>query len=233
MSKVYIRNKTSTPFPLPFPFAWFLVPGRPVTVTGFTVAEIVAKLGGAENCRDYVEVALANDTDATTTITADVSAVAGADAGKFQGTAVDDAAPAAGEALVYDGTSYTPTAVPAVGDATSGGSSHTHAFTGTAFYGAETVFLSGTGFTTVGQTVTTTETTFTSALNDFVGAWLITATQPPCRVMANTAVVTPGALVLTVAGLAPTTAAEAWYLLRAPTPVGSIGAESAHTHTLA
>ncbi len=56
-----------------------------------------------------------------------------------------------------------------------------------------------------------------------------TATQAPCLIASNTAV-TGAPAVLTVYGLAPTTNAETYKILRAPTPAGSNANESAHTH---
>lgn len=117
------------------------------------------------------------------------------------------------------------------GGATGAGASHNHAFTGTAPTSAVTNATTGTGFATVGQVVTTTET-FTAAENQYADHWLITATQPPCLIVSHPAAA--GApLALTVIGTAPPTAAEAFRILRAPTPAGTNAAESTHTHSIA
>lgn len=100
------------------------------------------------------------------------------------------------------------------------------AFTGTAPTTAAASLVTGTGFSTSGQVVTST-TNFTATLNQYANCWLITATQAPCLIVSNTAV-SGAPLVLTVFGLAPTTAAEAFRILRAPTPDGSV---ASHTHT--
>lgn len=117
------------------------------------------------------------------------------------------------------------------GGATGAGASHNHAFTGTAPTSAVTNATTGTGFATVGQVVTTTEN-FTAAENQYKDHWLITATQPPCLIVSHPAAA--GApLALTVVGTAPPTAAEAFHILRAPTPAGTNAAESTHTHSVA
>ena len=64
-------------------------------------------------------------------------------------------------------------------------------------------------------------------LNQCAGMWLITATHAPCLIVSNTAV-NGAPAVLTVMGLAPTTANEAYSILTAPTPAGSV---ATHTHT--
>ena len=101
-------------------------------------------------------------------------------------------------------------------------------FAGTAPTVAATNTATGTGFATAGQVVTTTETTFTAAANLYADCWLITATQPPCLIVSRPAA-TAEALALTVIGAAPTTAAEAFRILRAPTPAGAV---ASHTHTV-
>lgn len=113
---------------------------------------------------------------------------------------------------------------------TSAGTSHNHAFTGTAPTSATAEAFTGTGFSTSGQVVTTTDNQ-TMTLNQCAGMWLITATQAPCLIVSNTAV-TGAPAVLTVYGLAPTTHAGTYKILRAPTPAGTNAAELSHTHTL-
>ena len=108
------------------------------------------------------------------------------------------------------------------------------AFTGTAAVAAAAQAFAGTGFATLGQVVTTTDNQ-TMTLNQCANMWLITATQAPCLILSNTAVVNAPA-VLTVYGLAPTTNAGTYKILTAPTPAGSVGTHThtgpAHTHAL-
>lgn len=103
------------------------------------------------------------------------------------------------------------------------------AFTGATPTTATDEALAGTGFATAGQTVTTTAK-FIAARDEFKGMWLITATQPPCLIHSNDATI--GALgshlVMSVFGAAPPTSAEAFKILRAPAPAGSV---ASHTHT--
>ena len=103
----------------------------------------------------------------------------------------------------------------------------TPTFTGTASTAAEVNAFTGTGYSTSGQTVTTTDNQ-TMTLNQCAGMWLITATKAPCLITGNTAV-TGAPAVLTVFGAAPATTNEAYKFLKAPTPVGTV---SSHTHTL-
>lgn len=84
----------------------------------------------------------------------------------------------------------------------------------------------GTGYSTAGQVVTTTDN-HTLTLNELAYSWLITATHAPCLIISNTAV-SGAPAVLTVFGEAPPTTAEAYKILRAPNPSGSV---SSHTHT--
>ena len=100
------------------------------------------------------------------------------------------------------------------------------AFTGTAPTTSSADLLTGTGFATAGQVVTTTAT-FTATLNQYANCWLLAATQAPCLIISHPAV-TGAALALTVYGLAPTTDAGTWKILRAPTPAGIV---QAHTHS--
>lgn len=116
-----------------------------------------------------------------------------------------------------------------IGGTTAAGSAHTHTFTGDAPTTATAEAFTGTGFATAGQVVTTTDNQ-TMTLNQCAGMWLITASQAPCLIESNTAV-TGAQAVLTVYGLAPTTNAETYKILRAPTPAGSNANESTHTHS--
>jgi hypothetical protein len=115
----------------------------------------------------------------------------------------------------------------AIRSAISATQATTPTFTGTASTAAEAVAFSGTGFSTAGQVVTTTDNQ-TMTLNQCANMWLITATQAPCLIVSNTAV-TGAPAVLTVYGLAPTTDAGTYKILKAPTPAGTV---SSHTHTL-
>lgn len=100
------------------------------------------------------------------------------------------------------------------------------AFTGTAPTAAAVDVTTGTGFATSGQVVTTTES-FTATLNQYAGCWLLAATQAPCLIVSHPAAAA-APLALTVYGLAPTTDAGTFRLLRAPTPAGEV---ASHTHT--
>lgn len=135
---------------------------------------------------------------------------------------------ATGQVLKSGGVGAAP-AYGAIGGTTAAGSAHTHTFTGDAPTTATTEAFTGTGFATAGQVVTTTDNQ-TMTLNQCAGMWLITATQAPCLIESNTAV-TGAPAVLTVYGLAPTTDAGTYKILRAPTPAGSNANESAHTHS--
>jgi len=99
------------------------------------------------------------------------------------------------------------------------------AFTGTAPTTATADIVTGTGYATAGQVVTTTSN-FTATLNQYANCWLITATKAPCLIVSHPAV-TGAPLVLTVIGAAPATAAEAFRILGAPTPAGTV---ASHTH---
>jgi hypothetical protein len=118
------------------------------------------------------------------------------------------------------------------------------AFTGATPTAAVDEATSGVGFASdpVYNSITTTGN-FTAAKDQYAGFWFLTATQAPCLIVGNDA--TMGALgsplVLTVFGPLPTTAAEAFKILRAPTPSGSVATHShaagtlagpAHTHTI-
>lgn len=125
-----------------------------------------------------------------------------------------------------------PTSANAAGTGASGATAP--AFTGTPGVRAETLAFTGTGFATAGQVVTTTDSQ-TMALNECANMWLITATQAPCLIISNTAV-TGAPAVLTVYGLAPTTANEGYKILTSPAPAGTVASHThtgpSHTHTL-
>jgi hypothetical protein len=125
-----------------------------------------------------------------------------------------------------------PTAANAAGTGASGATAP--AFTGTAATAGVAEAFAGTGVTTSGQTVTTSDNQ-TMTLNQCANMWLIVQGQAPCLITSNTAV-TGAPAVLTVFGLAPSTAASAYKILRAPTPAGSVASHThtgpSHTHTL-
>lgn len=76
---------------------------------------------------------------------------------------------------------------------------------------AVSVVVTGTGFATVGQVTTTTEV-FAAAANQYAGCWFLADAQPPALILSHPA---PGGgpLVLTLAGLAPTTDVGGWRIL--------------------
>lgn len=103
--------------------------------------------------------------------------------------------------------------------------SATPAFTGTAPAAAEVDAVTGTGYATAGQVVTTTDNQ-TLTLNQLAGCWLLTATKAPCLIVSHPACAAAPAA-FTVYGAAPATTAEGYRILRAPTPAGAV---AAHTH---
>jgi hypothetical protein len=116
--------------------------------------------------------------------------------------------------------------------ASAAGSSHNHAFTGTApvtSLDLATPAFAGTGLTAAGQVMTTTDNQ-TMTLNQCAGMWLIPATQatPPMLILSNTAVAGAPA-VLTVQGAAATDAG-AYKIVKGLAPVGANTAEATHTH---
>lgn len=116
----------------------------------------------------------------------------------------------------------------AVTGSSDAGSAHGHTFTGTAPTVAVAEVVTGTGFATAGQVVTTTDS-YTLGLNEWAGMWLQPATQPPVYIASHPAVAA-APVALTVYGQAPTTDAGTFKVLRAPTPAGTNATESSHTH---
>lgn len=125
-----------------------------------------------------------------------------------------------------------PTAANAAGTGASGATAPS--FTGTAPTAGVAEAFTGSGVTTSGQTVTTSDNQ-TMALNACANMWLIVQGQAPCLITSNTAV-TGAPAVLTVFGLAPSTAATFYKIFKAPTPAGSVASHThtgpSHTHTL-
>lgn len=146
---------------------------------------------------------------------------AGAPASFIQSVSITGAQTITGD-KTFSGTTTLSGTVAAPG-VTTGASAP--AFTGTAPTTAVASLVTGTGFATSGQVVTTSSN-FTATLNQYANCLLITATQAPCLIVSHPAV-TGAPLALTVFGLAPTTAAEAFRILIGPTPAGSV---ASHTH---
>ena len=97
-------------------------------------------------------------------------------------------------------------------------------FTGTAPTSAlnlATPAFSGTGYSTSGQDITTTDNQ-TMTLNQCAGMWFVppAGAKPAVLIISNTAV-TGAPAVLTVQGIAPTTDAGAYKIVKALTPVGT------------
>lgn len=97
-------------------------------------------------------------------------------------------------------------------------------FTGTApisDLNLATPAFSGTGYATSGQVITTTDNQ-TMTLNQCAGMWFVppSGAKPAVLILSNTAVAGAPA-VLTVQGIAPTTDAGAYTIVKALTPVGT------------
>lgn len=107
---------------------------------------------------------------------------------------------------------------------TGSGTAAAQTFTGTAPSFAEnfaTPAFSGTGQTSSGQVITTTDNQ-TMTLNQCTGMWFISAEHGPYMIESNTAV-TGAPAVLTIYGTAPTTDAGTYKILKAGTPAGTNG----------
>lgn len=108
---------------------------------------------------------------------------------------------------------------------TAGGTAAAQVFTGTApttNLNLASPAFSGTGFTTAGQVVTTTDNQ-TMTLNQCAGMWLIAdalASTAPVLIVSNTAV-TGAPAVLTVIGTAPVTDAGTYKIVKHAAPVGT------------
>lgn len=122
------------------------------------------------------------------------------------------------------------------GSVTPLGTNGTSAVTGTGtFVGVSsgsldltTPAFNGTGFSTAGQVVTTTDNK-TMALNECAGMWLIAdalSSTAPVLIISNTAV-TGAPAVLTVVGTAPVTDAGTYKIVKNILPTGSVTALSA------
>lgn len=98
-----------------------------------------------------------------------------------------------------------------------------YAFTGTAPTSAVVQSIQGTGFSTTGQVITTTES-FTASLNQYAGCWFLSAAGTPCVITSHPAV-TGAPLVLTVYGEAPPTSALSFKVFRGFTPAGTIAVD--------
>lgn len=82
-----------------------------------------------------------------------------------------------------------------------------------------TPVFSGTGQTSAGQVITTTDNQ-TMTLNQCAGMWFVSATHGPYLIASNTAV-TGAPAVLTIYGDAPTTDAGTYKILTGVTPTGT------------
>lgn len=124
--------------------------------------------------------------------------------------------------LLYRSAGFTPAGTNGTSAVTGTGT-----FTGTAPTAAlniATPAFSGTGQSSTGQVITTTDNQ-TMTLNQCAGMWFVSATHGPYLIASNTAV-TGAAAVLTIVGTAPTTDAGAYQILKALTPVGTVSALS-------
>lgn len=110
------------------------------------------------------------------------------------------------------------------------GTAAAQTFTGVASTSGEVTAFNGTGQSSAGQVITTTDNQ-TMTLNQCAGMWFISATHGPFYIVSNTAVMDAPA-VLTVIGTAPTTDAGAYIIAKSPTPAGTNGT-SAVTGTAA
>lgn len=113
--------------------------------------------------------------------------------------------------LVYTSAGFTPA-----------GSVAAPTFTGTAptaDLDIGTPVFSGTGQSSAGQVITTTDNQ-TMTLNQCAGMWFVSATHGPYLIASNTAV-SGAQAVITVIGTAPTTDAGAYKILKALTPAGT------------
>ena len=142
-----------------------------------------------------------------------------------------------GKVMVFQGAAGTPSGT--VGSTSAGTPAGTVAaptFTGTASTTGEVSAFTGTGQSSSGQVITTTDNQ-TMTLNEAAGMWFISATHGPYFIVSNTAV-SGAPAVLTVIGDAPTTDAGAYRIVKSPTPVGTNSAPAftgsalaTHTHT--
>lgn len=114
------------------------------------------------------------------------------------------------------------------------GTAAAQTFTGTAPASAVnlgTPVFSGTGQSSAGQVITTTDTQ-TMTLNQCAGMWFVSATHGPYLIASNTAV-TGAVAVLTIIGTAPTTDAGAYKIITGVTPAGTNAASASLTATAA
>lgn len=136
--------------------------------------------------------------------------------------------------LAYQSASVTPAGTNSTSAVT--GTAAAQTFTGTAPLGdlnlASPAF-SGTGYATAGQVITTTDNQ-TMTLNQCAGMRFVppSGAKPDVLILSNTAV-TGAPAVLTVQGIAPTTDAGAYKIVKALTPVGTNAASASLTATAA
>lgn len=127
------------------------------------------------------------------------------------------------EGYVLGVTYSSPTAIKISAWITAGftpeGTAAAQTFTGTASTTGEISAFTGTGQSSAGQVITTTDNQ-TMTLNECAGMWFLSATHGPYYIVSNTAV-TGAPAVLTVIGDAPTTDAGAYRIVKSPTPAGT------------
>lgn len=130
---------------------------------------------------------------------------------------------------VYVSAGFTPAG-------TNGTSSVTaETFTGTAPAGVmnlATPAFSGTGYATSGQVITTTDNQTMAATTTAAGMWFVpvSGSKPPVLILSNT-IVSGAPAVLTVQGIAPTTDAGTYTIVRGVTPAGTNSTATASAQT--
>lgn len=124
--------------------------------------------------------------------------------------------------VVYSGASGTT-------GATSGGTPAGTNAASTALDVATPVF-SGTGQTSAGQVITTTDNQ-TMTLNQCAGMWFVSASNGPYLIESNTAV-TGAPAVLTIYGTAPTTDAGTYRIYKNAAQTFTGSALGTHTHSI-
>lgn len=155
----------------------------------------------------------------------------------FEALGLDSGPASSCRIKIYQGASGTTGATsggtPAGTNSTSAvtGTAEAQTFTGTASTTGEITAFSGTGQSSAGQVITTTDNQ-TMSLNECAGMWFVSATHGPYYIVSNTEV-SGAQAVLTVIGDAPTTDAGEYRIVKAPTPVGTNGASASLTATAA
>jgi len=126
----------------------------------------------------------------------------------------------------YDNSKIKVFETPAI---TPAGTNTAPAFTGTTplrSLNLATPAFSGTGFSTAGQVITTTDNQTMSAVDTAAGMWFIPTGSPakvPCLILSNT-IVAGAPAVLTCQGVPPTTDAGTYKIVTGMAPVGTVAA---------